>query len=366
MIDEKFFDYFIVQSEEVMEGKSVYWVAQSKTSNKLIYINSSIVKTVEWSKNTVINLSMEANQYSTIILHSFFFPYLNLFLRKLRKDIKVMWMFWGGDGYCFTTNEKQWYQPLTWEYKRGILNRNAGIIRTVSRKIDNFYSRFVRSHLTRRLIRKIDTCITWVRYDYEMIRHINPAMKWLHYSYFTTEQMGLYNVDLQKLDLNRIWLGNSATDTNNHFDALDYLKRIDWQGEIVVPLSYGSKAYAEDVIKYGVYNFGERFISLTTFMTLDQYHECMNSCGIIWMNHNRQQAAGNVVAALYMEKVVIMNPDNNLCKTLKEWNIFFAKQEDLKNATQVKSDALNRNRDIIISHFSRKESLADLHKIFCR
>lgn len=364
MKDEKFIDYFIAQSEEIMPDGSVYWIIRKNENEILNHINSPLVKQVCWTKHTIHSLISNANQFDKLVLHSFFFPYLNSFLRGIRKDIKVIWMFWGGDGYGFTSNDHQWYLPLTRQYKKSLLKKNVGILRYLVRIINTKRRQVIASINICSLIRRVNICATWVKYDYEMIRHINPKMEWTYYSYFTAAQMGFQNIEPQPLNTNRLWLGNSATDTNNHLDALHYLKAIQWQGEIVVPLSYGSKEYAEEIKQYGLQQFGTKFIPLTDFMPLEQYQQYMNSCGIVWMNHIRQQAAGNTLAALYMGKVVIMNSNNNLHKTLANWGVYIERKNILSNTDGINKEIFNQNKEIIVAQLSREKNLTALGKIY--
>ncbi|WP_152267598.1 TDP-N-acetylfucosamine:lipid II N-acetylfucosaminyltransferase [Agriterribacter humi] len=363
MMDERFIDYFITQSEEVKPGGSVYWVAQKQTK-ELKHTKSPLIKQVKWTKQTIPFLAKEANQYDKLVLHSFFFDQLESFLKSLRKDTEVIWMFWGGDGYKFTPAEKRWYLPLTWQYKKNVLKKDIGTARSIVRELNAFRLRWIKSRATCALIRRVSICATWVKYDYEMIRHLNTKMKWTYYSYFTAEQMALATLGPQTLNVNRLWLGNSATDTNNHLDALHYLKGIGWKGDIVVPLSYGGKDYAQNIIAYGKQYFAEKFIPITELMPLDQYQQYINSCGIVWMNHIRQQAAGNTLAALYMGKAVIMNSNNNLYKTLKDWGVRFAEKSVLENVENIKGELFNHNRLIIEANLSQKENLVAVAKIY--
>lgn len=364
MKDEKFIDYFIEQSEEVMPGGSVYWIVRENENNTLKHINSSLIQQINWTKYTIQSLIRDANQFDQLVLHSFFFPYLNHFLQGIQKGIKVIWIFWGGDGYRFTANERRWYLPITLRYKKDALHKNVSILRAIVRNINTARMRLIESHFIRSLIRRVNVCATWVKYDYEMIRHINPQMEWINYSYFSSEQMGLHNIAPQPLNTSRLWLGNSATDTNNHFDALYYLKEINWRGEIIAPLSYGSEPYAEDVISYGKQFFGVKFIPIVEFMPLEQYQQYMNSCGIVWMNHIRQQAAGSALAALYMGKAVIMNTNNNLYKTLKDWGVYIEGQNILTSIDTIKDEMLKQNRDIIVSQLSNEKKSKALSKIY--
>lgn len=364
MVDDDFIDYFIAQSEEYMKGAATYWVAQEQNSKELKKVQSPLVNPVGWTKKTIPFLAEEANHYDKLVLHSFFFSNLGSFLQALRKDIELIWMFWGGDGYNFTANDKQWYQPLTWQYKKEALKENSNTLKSIFRDLNTSKLRWKKSAITKKLIRRVNICATWVKYDYEMIRHINPQMKWTYYSYFTSYQMRLHEIEFQPLNRTRLWLGNSATDTNNHFDALHYLKEINWQGEIMIPLSYGSKKYAQDIIAYGKEHFGDKLIPLTELIPLDQYHQYMNTCGIVWMNHIRQQAAGNTLAALYMGKAVIMNSKNNLYKTLKDWGIHFIEKEILKRLEDIRVHLFQSNKTVIESNLSHKENLAAIEKIY--
>jgi hypothetical protein len=366
MPDEKFIDYFIEQSENVAPDGSIYWVAVDQISSELKYIKSTLIKKVEWGKENIINLIKCANKYDKLILHSFFFSNLNFFLDSLRKDIEVVWMFWGGDGYNFTSHIKRWYQPLTWQYKKQILKENSGRIKRHFCKMNMARQTWIQSRITRRMIRRVNICATWIKYDYEMIRYINPKMKWMYYSYFVTTQMGLDILEYQPININRLWLGNSATDTNNHFDALYFLNEINWQGEIIVPLSYGNKSYTEKVLRTGEKYFGVRFIPLTDFIPLEQYHQIMNSCGIVWMNHIRQQAAGNTIAALYMGKAVIMNTNNSLYKTLTEWGVHFAEQKVLNNCDLKEIDKyiFSSNKNLILNHLSKEKNIGSLKAMY--
>lgn len=362
--DEKFLDYFIEQSETVAPQVSEYWVLSDDTKDSLRFIKSALPKSIKWTRKTIKEHAQKANGFDKIVLHSFFFSDLNFFLKRIRKDIEVIWVFWGGDGYSYTSNEQQWYLPLTWLYKRNIFREGVSLLRSTFRTINMSRIRKMKSRLTCRLIKRVNTCATWIKYDYEMILHINPKMEWRYYSYYTTEQLDFTNLEYKPININRLWLGNSATDTNNHLDALDYLNSIQWQGEIVVPLSYGSTEYRNKIIEYGVKNFGEKFTPLVDFIPLEEYHQLMNSCGIVWMNHIRQQAAGNILAALYMGKVVIMNSNNNLYKTLKEWQIHFETQDILTQINKILPEQFLENKGRILYNLARDKNLVAIARLY--
>src|SRR5690606_1545 len=145
----------------------------------------------------------------------------------------------------------RWYLPISWKMKQKSLDYSSNPILSWINSLRNKRYHFKKSLETQQLIRKVDVCATWIKHDYEMIKHINPKMKWAFYSYYTFEQLKLSELEPTNPDFSRLLLGNSATDTNNHYDALDFLKSVGYKGKIVVPLSYGSKSYAERVVDLG-------------------------------------------------------------------------------------------------------------------
>lgn len=108
-----------------------------------------------------------------------------------------------------------------------------------------------------------------------------------------------------------VLVGNSATYTNNHLEAFDRLKSLDLAGRrIVVPLSYGEPEYADVVMENGRNLFGNAFMPLVDFVPLDEYLAIIGSCSVVIMNHRRQQALGNICAALYSGAHVYLDDAN--------------------------------------------------------
>jgi hypothetical protein len=110
-------------------------------------------------------------------------------------------------------------------------------------------------------------------------------------------------------------LGNSATPTNNHLEALELLcGRLPPGGRVVAPLSYGkaSMGYASAVAEAGRAVLGDRFDPLTDWMPIEAYNTRIAGCGFVFMNHRRQQAVGNISAAFYRGASVYMRRENPL------------------------------------------------------
>lgn len=110
-----------------------------------------------------------------------------------------------------------------------------------------------------------------------------------------------------------ILLGNSATATNNHVEAILSLSRLDLTDRrVIVPLSYGDERYADQVCEIGRRLLGDAFVPLRKFLSLQDYLHVIQSCSVFVMNNVRAQGVGNIVAAYMNGAKVCLRPENHL------------------------------------------------------
>ena len=114
----------------------------------------------------------------------------------------------------------------------------------------------------------------------------------------------------------RVVIGNSATPECNHLEAFESLAGFD--GEIVVPLSYGNPAYREAILNEGHMRLGERFHPLIEYMTSVEYARLIAGSSHLVMNHLRQQGLTNILIALQAGTRVVMRRENPLYPYLSE------------------------------------------------
>lgn len=134
------------------------------------------------------------------------------------------------------------------------------------------------------------------------------------------------NIDKEKIDeisskatANKsqinILLGNSATFTNQHEEALRVLSKFkDENIRIICPLSYGDNGYAKRIQKIGLEIFKSKFIAVLDYMKIDDYVAMLNDCDIAIFNNNRQQATGNIEILGYLGKKVFVRSDTTTWK----------------------------------------------------
>lgn len=95
-----------------------------------------------------------------------------------------------------------------------------------------------------------------------------------------------------------IQVGNSANPTNRHLEVFEALSKVDFIEKIICPLSYGDFSYARKITDAGTRLFGEKFLPLTDFIAPPEYAKMLSSVDAAVMNHDRQQAIGNIALNL--------------------------------------------------------------------
>ncbi|WP_029232402.1 TDP-N-acetylfucosamine:lipid II N-acetylfucosaminyltransferase [Butyrivibrio sp. VCB2006] len=108
----------------------------------------------------------------------------------------------------------------------------------------------------------------------------------------------------------RIIVGNSASSENEHERVFDLLSPFNDQDILIIcPLVYGDEEYKEDVIAKGKKIFGNKFLPVTEWSNLKQYHYFLGTMDIGIFAMKRQQAMGNILALLKMGKKIYLEKD---------------------------------------------------------
>lgn len=265
-----------------------------------------------------------------IILHGLFFKE-SVFLLLLQPWLlkKSYWVIWGGDLYYY-------------------IFRNKGFK-------SNIYE-FMR----RKVIKNIGNIIALVEGDYEL------AKKWykteaVYHEAFYYNPMFYKNIDetnnAKKRNKKIIQIGNSADPRNNHIEILNKLLKFkDKDIEIVVPLSYGDREWAKEVIKNGQMLYGDKFRSLDDFLPTQEYQKILNSVDVAIFNHDRQQALGNILTLLHLGKKIFIKND------ITSWN--FLKKKELAVYNTYDIDKLNFEEFIFMDESTKEKNIEMIEKEF--
>jgi len=197
---------------------------------------------------------------------------------------------------------------------------------------------------------------------------MHPSSRMVRFSYYPLDFV--VNNDEIRANGPNILLGNSASITNNHLEALDALKKINLGNrKVITPLSYGSPQYADVVESYGKKNLNGSFRAVRDFMPLEQYTELISSCGFVFMNHYRSEAMGNIITSLYLGAKVFLNETDpyNFFKNMG-CHIYLVKKELARDGTSpftpLNSEQVEHNRNILRSKLSTNVLVGDLRTSF--
>lgn len=268
----------------------------------LIYENS-----IESATLQELEVRKALDECRHIFFHSLHIPeYLASRIELLRK---ASWILWGADLY---------------KAVHGIYENPAGSPEPALLAAERV-RRFVIGHLY---------SIIGLKEDYDIVlKYYDTKARYFFGNYPALADLDLLDRSLAAApakEFTTFLVGNSATNTNNHVRILHLLKRFrDEAIEVVVPLSYGDRNYAEQVTQTGREIFGDKFVPLFEFLPFDRYAELLARTDIAVFDHNRQQAAGTIWPLLYLGKTIFQQLDNTLSQSFASKGITIRDIEEL-------------------------------------
>lgn len=357
----------------VAENENLYFIVKKKDDAPLQHINgfnkNIITSTVDGE--VFESLKNKLNEFDAIVLHNLISPYKLKILEGASSNIHFHWMSWGGDLYIHPKLKSKIYHHSSKKIIAKRQNANGIIGEFMERFFpylwDSLYlkkRKIIGHHQYHSLIQKITSISTVLPNEMPLInRYYGKKMRYLPYKYIMFEHC---SKDNDICDGNNFLIGNSATASNNHLEAFNYLNGIEKNiCKIIVPLSYGEPGYAEVVIKRGNMMFGNKFKPLTDFIPLKDYSQMMKSCGNVVMNHYRQQAMGNILVALWKGARVYLNRKNLAWQFFEEHNIRVFEVSDIKNYASLPNHQTlaNHNRPILEKLYGAKQVLKETKEL---
>lgn len=358
--DEKFIDSAYWQFNEAFPNQNYFYLLVKDPNVKLKYVTNIdhfqlIPKDLDKLKKLAANFSED----NIICFHGLDY-YRSVFLNALPKKCKVVWFLWGMEVYNNkkVVDNSSVLGPLT--SSLFLLDQSEN---KVFRYFKGIYGHLKYKFIYNTRIPQKEIINAMKRADYLSILYqeefnfvsslVNKDIHFLRFSYYPIELM-VKDLD-KRINDNHVLIGNSAFETNNHLEIFDILKNLNLNGKkLIVPLSYGDAAYREAIIEKGLALFGSNFQPLVDFMPLHQYNAYLEKCGIVIMNHYRQQAVGNVLTMLWMGAKVFLDERNTIYHYLKRIGIkVFSIQQEL-----------NRNHTHVFDLLTQEEQ--DAHRIILK
>lgn len=301
--------------------------------------------------NTFVDeLSNDINlkNYHIIVLHSLRFNDC-LFLINNKIDIPVIWFFWGGEFF----NDGKFYNYFILDKTKAVRRKiyfEYNLFRGIKQYIKESFPLIIDLSRANRVklaaIKKLNIIVPVVKGDCDILKKrykIKAECYHLNYVNPLVESEKFNNITGKN-----ILLGNSATFSNNFFEAIDQLIQLNIdERKVIIPLSYGDKKLAEYVEKYALDKIGEeKTIILKEFMSYSDYNKILLTCEIVIMNHIRQQAVGNIVQSLINGSHVYLRRESSVYKYLIECKFKISAINDTKMLNGLTNEEIIYNRNL--------------------
>ena len=352
VVDDKFTDSAYDQFETVAPEQNTYFLITN--NDKLFYIEKTKIVKIPHDKHIDSQFIRHISKYDIVVFHS-----LTIFNQEIAIHLKKypIIKIWIGMGYDY-------YDIIYKEITKLYLPATLKIITSNRIGDDIAQSNLQSEYLKKNAISAIDLFAPVLPNEYYMVRNVFPQkFRFPQYASWNYAKSSLiFNNDLQiNKQSNNTLLGNSATPTNNHLDAIiSFSNHFIKKYKIVSPLSYGDNLYAKLFTLHANKILGNNFYALTKLLTFTQYTNIISNCSTVIMNHIRQQATGTVFSAICMGATVFLRKDNplyELCHNIK-LKVFSVQdlEKDSKLFTYKLTDSEIQNNKYILSKFYSLEA----------
>ena len=365
---EKFVDRAISLFEEAFPGENLFYVfGNYKLFNKIK--NKENVININLKSNWQNIKFLDYNEKDKIVFHNLYSKQ-NIFFANssLFKENEKHCIFWGAELYntpIFWPNSI--FGHLTSKLPENKKNSIKIIIKDCLIKSLNpkKYNALNTSVLDKKkALEAMNVIHTNVKQDFLNLKSVlNINASWSNFSYYSNED---YDLNKHKIIGEKILVGNSASRSNNHLELFKILKDLGIQNDIICPLNYGDPIYANKISEIGENTFGKKFKSLKQFLPIEKYNKIQAECGFVIMNHYRQQAFGNIIAALNMGCKVFLSNKSPLLEHFRDIGItVYCIETDLKklhDLSPLNSKLINANREALKLFLCRNILIASLRE----
>ena len=343
--DHRFVVYSDTDDNERLQYKNA-----GAPAEQLIFLNHSLsgLSRFLWSLDSD----------SMLILHGVFDPGIwGALLTRPTFWKRIAWVMWGGDVYGL----------------RAPKNRSLSL-RFVYCEIRGMFLR----PLKKIIIRRLGAIAALVPGDFDVLQaYCGKLDNYVRafYSNFSLDPSTPTPADVkQPGEEVRVCLGNSATQSNRHIEALEWLGRYKSENMVVIcPLTYGRPPeYRDTVVTAGKALLGENFRPLLDMLPKDEYSNLLKSADVLISNHNRQQGLFALYTMLFSGKKCFVRSDVSTYKMLRDFGIQVFPTEGIPAMSftdfsrPLDIQTFQRNRELCQQNLSKKASLESWRQVFVR
>lgn len=345
--DATFIDVACQMFETVLPQGNEY-VCLGDKHKAFRHIKSSLVKRLPCEYIYTKEFRDYLKQFKAIVFHSF--SGINNFCIAISAPAhaKKLWIGWGFDYYDLLSRTEELFKTQTLSlYKK---KTGKSVLRISKRASKSF----ILSSLKKICIRRFDFFAPVIYEDYEVVK---SKINWMNAKFISWNYGNHLPIKDIRLNGDNVLVGNSASYTNNHLEIFESLSKYNLEGrKVICPLSYGDEEYRDYIIVKGRDFFGDSFVPLETFLTLEEYMKIISTCSLVFMNHLRQQAVGNIDMALMFGSKVFLDPANPLFRHYQNIGVRLFSINDLNESifSRLPNESVTNNRSLILKHRSKE------------
>ncbi len=347
--DEKFFDSVFSEWEMNEDFKNEALFYTPRKNYKFKYIKR--IEALEiYHRKKDVKKRLEREDYDVVFIHSMPYNFYQFVTWIPEKKI-VIWWGWGFDIY----ESQAGLPPIV-----NIDMFKAKTRRYVNKKgysaikfwVTHFIGRNTAKSLQEAALKRINYYQPVIKLEMDLMRQ-NKFFKAKEFYYKHGEP--ILEEFVERVENGNIILGNSATPSNNHLDAVEVIQKLKQKNQkIIIPLSYGYKRYKAWLKPYLP---GIDIQPIYDFMPFDKFFQIVDKCSYAVYGTIRQQAMGNISHAISKGIKVFLYKDslayqNHIALGFVVFAIEDMTEDSLK--TPLTREQMEQNNKAIMAEYNRR------------
>lgn len=347
LTDDKFTEYAIKQFADCNKCSELVVLP---TGNGNSYVNSDLVKRINYPSPQFLELLSNLGNYTGIVLHGIFWPFCEEIIRATPENVKIAWYFWGGELYSRPDVMYSYIAPITkFLHRLHLIKKNQ--------KYENSFI----WQLPIDLYKRIDFCLTDELEEFDFVKqYLCIDMQHAWYSYYSLEDTIGSLLDYRSTGRS-IMFCNSAAIENNMFDAALRLSRPKYRKligdrQVIMPMGYGTPWVKNLMLKFGPKMF-RNFKPVVDFIPREQYNQLMTECSTLILPYYSSAGKGNIITALWLGMRVYLSEKSIAYQHFKRigTHVFSLESDFIKYGCDIlPDDVVAQNRCALQKEYSKE------------
>ena len=364
-LDEKVIGRCIRNFERVFPGQNKFIIIMRDRDLK--YVSEDCCIPVHYGTSEFWKKVGSIEKYESVIIHSFFKESID-FVLKINHHC-IYWIEWGADLYDNLLAVKGY--KLHYEKDIDWRMSHVRLPYLLYRVVKWCYLKHLQ-HKQIKAIKKVRYFVPDSMYDeYPLLLKYYPSLNHLEYKeffYYPIDEVVDIPLFENKTVGDNIIVGNSSSVTANHLLVFQKLNSFNLdKAKILVPLSYGNSKLRDYVKTLGFEMWKENFVPIETFLPLNEYNNVLQSAKIFIFGNWRQEAVGNILAALYIGGKVFLDSRNPLLDYYERLGLYIYDLSSLSEkelSTKLSEEEVAHNRNILKKIYSKERQLQLIERNF--